>query len=145
MAGWRRDVVTCRHFVVPYRKSALNTLQGEAVTLHSFPAAFHVVSQIFRGRPASQLEPSRIGLPLGLFSLLHQPEEFLVIVWLDNAVAQVDALVADEHLWPGNQFLHLMVRSPYPDMRLFLSEGRFISPRQFLEKLTDSAIIKVAP
>jgi hypothetical protein len=29
-------------------------------------------------------------------------------------------------------------------MRLFLSEGRSISPANFLEKLTDSAIIKVA-
>jgi hypothetical protein len=30
-------------------------------------------------------------------------------------------------------------------MRLFLSEGRFISPANSSEKLTDSAIIKVAP
>jgi hypothetical protein len=77
-------------------------LQGEAVTLHAFSAAFHVVRQLFRGRPASQLEQSRIGSPPGLFIPLHQPEEFLVIVWLDNAGAQVDALVADEHLRPGN-------------------------------------------
>ena len=38
----------------------------------------------------------------------------------------------------------VQVRSPYRDMRLLLSEGSVHLSRQFLEKLTDSAIIKAA-
>jgi hypothetical protein len=37
MAGQRQ------HIVVGHRKFALNTLQGEATTLHASPAAFYVV------------------------------------------------------------------------------------------------------
>ncbi len=84
------------HLVAPHRQPALNSLQGGAVTLHAFPAAFYIVRQLFRGHPARQFEQGRIGPPSALFIRLHQSEEFLIIVWLDNVGTNVDALVADQ-------------------------------------------------
>ena len=48
------------------------------------------------------------------------------------------------HFANHSSAFRVQVRSPYPDMRLFLSEGSVHLSRQFLEKLTESAIIKVA-
>jgi len=54
----------------------------------------------------------------------------------------------EENIPRHSRIIHLpfsvQVWSPYRDMRLFLSEGSVHLSRQFLAKLTDSAIIKVA-
>ena len=48
------------------------------------------------------------------------------------------------HFAKHSSAFRVQVRSPYPDMRLFLSEGRSISPANPSRRLTESAIIKVA-
>ena len=48
------------------------------------------------------------------------------------------------HLANHSSAFSVQVRSPYPDMRLFLFEGSVHLSRQSFEKLTDTAIIKVA-
>ena len=48
------------------------------------------------------------------------------------------------HFANHSSAFRVQVRSPYRDMRLLLSEGSVHLSRQFLEKLTDSAIIKGA-
>jgi hypothetical protein len=51
--SWRgQDIFVRRHFAVT--PLALDSLQGSAITLHAFPAAFYIVRQLFRGHPARQ-------------------------------------------------------------------------------------------
>src|SRR5262245_13822962 len=103
-----QGIVVRRHSCVPH--SALNSLQVDAITLHAFPTAFYIVRQLFCGHPARQLEQGRVCLPSALFIPPQKPEEFLIMVRLDNVRANVDALVPNERRRrPSNELTHLVL------------------------------------
>src|ERR1700730_10829312 len=76
----------------------------------------------------------------GAWSCGFQAESLEMVLWLHHAGREYAPSLANH-----SSAFSVQVWSPSRDTRLFLSEGSVHLSRQFLEKLTDSAIIKVAP